>query len=124
MHWTRRQAIALLAGTLPAWRALRSFAAAGICVLDVERAADVRFTTKSHSLFAIFMGWPRDRRAVIPSLGTGQPNVAGRVRSVELLGHPGTLEWKQEPAGLTVRLPAEAPSQIACALRIEGLEIA
>ncbi len=85
-------------------------------------AADVRFTTKGRSLFALMMGWPERRSAPISSLGIGQPYVTGRIRSVELLGHRGRLEWTHDSTGLHVVLPSEPPYHYAYALKIEGLE--
>jgi alpha-L-fucosidase len=37
---------------------------------------------------------------------------------VELLGHPGRLNWTQEATGLKVQLPAEKPSDYAITFKV------
>jgi len=82
---------------------------------------DVRFTTKGDTLFAFLLGWPADHRALIASLATTSPLLGGRkVTDVSLLGDTGRVEWTQNAQGLTVQLPATAPSEHAAALRIKG----
>ena len=43
---------------------------------------------------------------------------AGKVSDVGLLGSPEKPQWKQTAEGLIVKLPANAASEIAYALRI------
>ena len=40
-------------------------------------AQDVRFTTRSDSLYAFVMAWPESRQALIKRLATGAPQTAG-----------------------------------------------
>ena len=72
-------------------------------------AEDFRFTTKGNALYAIELGWPASGEAVIHSLGTtvGTQKIA----SVSLLGAAG-LQFKQEPDGLHIQLPAQAPGSM------------
>jgi len=79
--------------------------------------ADFRFTTKGASLYAIELGWPEEREAVIHALAS---DIAGsqRVRSVSLLGSNEHLEFQQRPDGLHLKLPAQPPSKYACAFQI------
>jgi alpha-L-fucosidase len=85
-------------------------------------ARDVRFTTKGDTLFAFLLGWPADGRALITSLASTSPLLDGRkVADVSLLGGSGRVEWTQDAQGLSVQLPAAAPSAHAVALRIKGL---
>jgi alpha-L-fucosidase len=77
-------------------------------------AEDVRFTTKGQTLFAFVMGWPR-QQAVIARLATGGKFVKGRVRNVQLLGHPGKLQWAQNETGLVIQMPDEQPGSHAFA---------
>jgi alpha-L-fucosidase len=86
-------------------------------------ADEVRFTTKGGTLYAFFMGWP-EKQVVVAPLATGSPNVAGKIQNVELLGHPGRLDWKHDSNGLTVQLPFEKPCEHAYALKINGLATA
>jgi alpha-L-fucosidase len=38
--------------------------------------------------------------------------------NVELLGHPGRLNWAQEATALRVQLPPEKPSDYAVTLKV------
>ena len=72
---------------------------------------DVRFTTKGKDVYAFVMDWP-GKEAFVSALA-GEP-----VRNVEMLGFKGKLDWKLEPAGLRVQMPAEKPCDQAVALKI------
>jgi alpha-L-fucosidase len=86
-------------------------------------AEEVRFTTKGGMLYAFFMGWP-DKQIVIAPLATTSPNVVGKIANVELLGHPGKLDWTHDAKGLTVQLPFTKPCEHGYALKITGLATA
>jgi alpha-L-fucosidase len=79
-------------------------------------ANDVRFTTKGETLYAYVMGWP-DREAAIPTLKLGS---AGKIRTVELLGHRGKLKFTQDEQSLRVTLPPEKPSDHAICFKVVG----
>lgn len=83
--------------------------------------ADVRFTTKGDTLYAILMAWPGEQ-ATIASLGTGQGS-KGKVAKVELLGHTGDLKFVRDPQGLKVTMPADQPCKYAFTLKITGLKL-
>jgi alpha-L-fucosidase len=76
-------------------------------------AEDFRFTTRGNTLYAIFFGWPETGHAMVRSLAG-----SGKVANVTLLGHEGSLEWKQDADGLSVRLPDQPPCDNAYALKI------
>jgi alpha-L-fucosidase len=79
-------------------------------------AEDFRFTTKGDVLYVIGLAWPANGEAWIHSLAS---TVGSRqVRSVALLGSDATVQFEQRPDGLHVKLPAQAPSQYAYALRV------
>jgi alpha-L-fucosidase len=82
-------------------------------------ADDVRFTAKGDTLYAIVMGWP-GHEARIPALASGGPNQVGHIRSVELLGAPGRLAWRQDDTALSVSLPPDRPARHAVAFKITG----
>ncbi|MGD9634322.1 MAG: alpha-L-fucosidase [Pirellulales bacterium] len=87
---------------------------------DVERqpftGEDFRFTTKNGALYAIALGRPQDGKLLVRSLAAS----VGRVKSVELLGHSGKLDWQATEVGLQVTLPDPLPSEFAVALKITG----
>jgi alpha-L-fucosidase len=83
--------------------------------------SDIRFSTNGDTLYAILMAWPGEK-AVVTSLGSS-PNLKGKIATVELLGHKGTLKFTQDGQGLTVEMPPEKPCEYAFALKITGLKL-
>lgn len=79
---------------------------------------DFRFTTKGGTLYALQLGWPRDQKAVIQSLGANGVGEKQKVLSVGLLGSNAKLQFEQQRDGLHIRVPAQAPSNYASAFRI------
>jgi len=85
-------------------------------------SSDIRFTYRNgvegEFVYATALDWPGDGELVVTSLasraGHGVPTIAG----VELLGHPGPVEWSRDPDGLRVRLPAERPSEFGATVRV------
>ena len=86
---------------------------------DVEHytAADFRFTTKGDVLYAIGLGWPTNREAVIRSLA--RTIGSEQVQSTAMLGSDAKLSFEQRADGLHVQLPAQAPAKYAYALRVK-----
>jgi alpha-L-fucosidase len=79
--------------------------------------ADIRFTSKEKTIYAILMAWPGSQ-AVIQSLGTQPLLLDGTIQQIELLGTPVKLTWSKNEAGLAVTLPLEPPGQHAHVLKI------
>ncbi len=84
--------------------------------------ADIRFNAHGDTLYANVMSWPGDAPVTITSLATGQP-VKGKVKKVELLGHPGDLKFTQGTDGLKVTFPTEKPCDFVYSLKITGLKL-
>jgi alpha-L-fucosidase len=82
-------------------------------------AADIRFTRKGNTLYAILLDWPAGSTK-IESLKEGRSLWFGRIRSVKMLGIKKPLEWKQDANGLTVQIPVEKPCEHAFVLKISG----
>ena len=99
--------IHVIAGKHPKW-------VFGECGAD-----DIRFTRKGNALYAIALGWPKDGRLTIKSLGTATRVSSGGISNVVLLGSKKKVTWDRTAHGLTVQLPSKGPNEIACALRIE-----
>jgi len=76
-------------------------------------AADIRFTTRGDTLYAIALGWPQDSWLKIRSLS----GLDG-IKTVELLGSRHRLKWERAHDGLRVQLPADKPCDYAFALKI------
>jgi alpha-L-fucosidase len=85
-------------------------------------AKDIRFTTRADTLYATVMAWPDAAPVVITSLATG-PSMPGKVKRVELLGHPGPLKFTQDAEGLKVTFPPEKPCDFVYSLKITGLKL-
>jgi alpha-L-fucosidase len=82
-------------------------------------AADVRFTTKGDTLYAVVMGWP-EYQTVIRPLATDTSLLVGKIQNVELLGFDGKLDWSQDNSGLRVMMPAQKPCDYAIAFKVTG----
>jgi alpha-L-fucosidase len=85
-------------------------------------AKDIRFNRRGDTLYAMVMNWPQDGPVTIASLAKGQP-VEGKVKRVELLGHPGPLKFVQDAEGLKVTFPPEKPCDFVYSLKITGLKL-
>jgi alpha-L-fucosidase len=79
--------------------------------------ADVRFTTKGGTLYAIVLGAPKqDLR--LKSLGTGARLLDQPIRKVALLGSAEELKWSQSGEALTIQAPGKIPNDIAAVFKI------
>ena len=65
----------------------------------------------------IELGWPANGEAVIHSLGSSALG-SQKIASVALLGSDAKLQFEQQPDGLHIHLPAQAPGKYAYAYRI------
>jgi len=83
-------------------------------------AADIRFTTKGKTLYAIALGWPDEGQVVVKSLAQTADPRQNQIKQVELLGNKGRLKFTQTKDGLVVDLPKAKLSDLTCALRITG----
>ena len=81
-------------------------------------ARDVRFTTKDETLYAIALGVPENGEIKIQSLATNGDLYPARIGKVELLGTNQPVEWSREDDGLRIKIPVQAPSTPALALKI------
>jgi alpha-L-fucosidase len=79
-------------------------------------AEDFRFTKKGDALYAIELGWPASREAVIHSLGSTA--LGAKIRSVDLLGSDAKITFEQREDGLHIHLPEHGPGKYAYAFRI------
>lgn len=71
----------------------------------------------------MFMQWP-GTEGVIKSLAAGGPDApAGKVASVEMLGHAGPLEFGQDSTGLKIQMPPTKPCDHVFTVKISGLRL-
>jgi alpha-L-fucosidase len=80
-------------------------------------AADIRFTTKGPTLYAMTLGKPSDAVHVKSLAGSGT------VQRVEIVGTPGPLSFRQDGDGLHVTMPAGASHDYGVALKINGTNL-
>lgn len=93
---------------------------------DTKRQAftgqDIRFTTNKNAVYAILLGWPEES-VTIHSLPETTDGSSPAIRSVQLLGAEGQLNWSRTAEGLQVMLPAKAPGSHAYCLKIAFEEL-
>jgi alpha-L-fucosidase len=71
-------------------------------------AADIRFTTKGHAIYAFMQGWP-EGAAIIPALGTRSAQNPPKITGATMLGDTAQLKFMQEVDGVKVTLPPNRP---------------
>ena len=76
-------------------------------------ADDIRFTAKGDYLYAISMDTPK-KDLLIKNLSL----TAGKIKSVELLGSTGKINWSQTKSGLTIKPSANYASENAVVYKI------
>jgi alpha-L-fucosidase len=80
-------------------------------------AADIAFTSKGDTVYAIFLHWANEK-AVIKSFDA-QTIGDMRVVSVSMLGIDDDLKWEQKRDGLVVSFPDKKPCKYAYVLKIQ-----
>ncbi len=80
---------------------------------------EIRYTRKGDVLYAFVMGPPKRNQPVVLTFITEMNAKIGKVKSVELLGHKGKLDWEAHGDGLMVTLPKNLPSDYAHGLKIQ-----
>jgi alpha-L-fucosidase len=80
--------------------------------------ADIRFTVKGATLYAMGLERPKDGAVLVKTLYSGTPYLERPIAKVELLGGTAPLRWQQTAKGLEVSLPADPGGTMPYALRI------
>jgi len=81
---------------------------------------DVRYTTKDKIIYATLLGWPGEGEEVLlSSFATDSLPEPLKVESVTLIGSEEELIWDQSDAGLSIKIPAVAPDEMAVVFKIE-----
>ena len=78
---------------------------------------DIRYTTKGDYLYAFVLKWPGKREAKMEFLAPMNHRI-GEIKSVELLGYEGKLEWEHNGDGFFVKFPPKKPCEFAYGLKI------
>jgi len=81
-------------------------------------AADIRFTTKGDTLYAIALGTPGDGRIAIRSLAANSPLYRGEIGSIQQLGVGGRLPFTRNASGVTVTIARPPAGNLAVALKV------
>ena len=85
---------------------------------------DIRFTQSKQgdTLYAFFLGWPKEAKLTIHSLGSGTTAKAAlldkQIASISLLGSDENISWSQDADGMHITLPANPPCKEAYALKL------
>lgn len=79
--------------------------------------ADIRFTTKGDTLYALGLERPKDGAVLIKTLYAGTPYLEKSIDRIELLDG-GKIIWQQTDKGLSITLPADGGDAMPYALRI------
>ena len=81
---------------------------------------DVRYTTKDEIIYATLLGWPGEgEEVVLSSFSTDSLPEPLEVETVTLIGSKEELIWDQSDAGLSIKIPAVAPDEMAVVFKIE-----
>ena len=84
-------------------------------------AADIRYTKKQNTVYAIMLGWPGSKKEVVfqtfakSNLGETYTSI----QAVSILGTPETPKFKMTSGGLIVTMPEIAPNEKAVVVKIE-----
>ena len=82
-------------------------------------AADIRFTAKGQTLYAIALGWPEDGVFAIKSLAKDNPHESRAIKSVKFISGAGKIKWKQTDEGLIITTTRDKPCEAAYVFRIQ-----
>lgn len=88
---------------------------------EASTPEDIRFTRKGGTIYAFCLG-KVGTTVMIRSLGTRARLADGNISSVTLLGSDVKLDWKREPEGLKIQLPAEFLGRYDLVFAIRGLD--
>jgi alpha-L-fucosidase len=99
------------------WLRVNGEAIYGTRPFAVSTENTVNYTRKGGVLYAIALSWPQNNSLVLTTLNKNSPYV-GNVTRVELLGHPGPLNFTQDATALTIAAPANQPASPAYAFKI------
>jgi len=81
-------------------------------------AKDIRFTTKSGSLFAFCLGMPAED-IVIKSLSKNSKLCSAEVASVKMLGSDQKIRWIRNDNGMVIKKPSQLPSWQVIGFKID-----
>ena len=78
---------------------------------------DIRFTTSRdhHDVYAIALGWPTSGSLTMRTLFRGNPYLSAPVCSIDLLGSPLQVPFREADDGLHLTLPSAPPSTLPSA---------
>jgi len=80
-------------------------------------AQDIRYTTKSNTVYAIVLGWPTNGVS-LQSLGKSAQLLDQPIQKIQLLGSREKIEWRQADKALLISQPKNKPSDLAIVFMI------
>ncbi|VGO19352.1 alpha-L-fucosidase [Pontiella sulfatireligans] len=108
-------------GPITAWKLVESREGIMWDYKKSDKDGAYRFTQSKDgkTVYAIMMAWPKSGKTVIKSLAKGSEYRPSAIKSVELIGFDGELEWKRTDNGLEIMLPKSKPCDFAFAFKIK-----
>ncbi|TFG49534.1 MAG: hypothetical protein E4H40_02835, partial [Candidatus Brocadiia bacterium] len=89
------------------------------------KPADIRFTTKGDTVYAIQLGWPgNNQETLLKSFSEKSRDHSLKIKSVSMLGSNEKITWSLQKDGLVVKAPLSPPDEMAIVYKIEtnGIE--
>jgi alpha-L-fucosidase len=83
-------------------------------------AADVRYTVKDNTIYALFLGRPAENQPVLLK-SFAKAVVPGNlgITRVKMVGTNKEVAWQLQNDGLTLRMPEQVPERMATVIKIE-----
>ena len=81
-------------------------------------AADIRFTSKGDTLYAIALAWPENGVFRIESLANENPYESQAIKSVEFVSGSKAVQWRQNKKALVIRTKEEKPCEAAYVFKV------
>ena len=81
-------------------------------------SADIRFTAKGNSIYAICLASP-EKEVLVRALGKKE-SPSQRIAAVRMLGSKETIRWRQTDDGLALSVPVKKPCRYAVVYKIDA----
>lgn len=90
----------------------------GIALDKGYTAADVRYTRKANTVYAILLGTPGAEEETVLEAFADSRAAKLEVKEVSLVGSKAEIRFEQTPQGIKVTAPAEVPEELAIVYKV------